>query len=150
MITFQKERWGSCVGEMRLLWPSHWAELALDRDTIELGCDEAKYEQGDAMGCLHIVTARDDGKLVGYYYGMLMHHLHYKDAGLMCYSDVYFLKSEYRRGGIGTRFLLAVMRTLKDAGVVKFYISTKTHQDHGEVFERLGMKCSDRVFTKLL
>lgn len=150
MLTFQVEKWADCVAEMRPLWPEHWKELALDQEQIALGCDEAKYEQGDAMGCLHIVTARTDGKLVGYYYGMLMNHLHYFGAGLMCYSDVYFLKPEYRRGLNGVRFLRFIEDSLKDRGVVKLYISTKAHQDHGQLFERLGMKLSDRVFTKLL
>lgn len=150
MLTFRQEKWADCVAEMRALWPEHWKELALDREKVELGCDEAKYEQGEAIGCLHIVTARSDGKLAGYYYGMLMHHLHYKDAGLMCYSDVYFLKPEHRKGANGARFLAAIMDSLKRRGVVKFYLSTKVHQDHGELFERFGMKCTDRVFTKLL
>ena len=135
---------------MRPIWPEHWKELALDRDKIALGCDEAKYQQGEAMGCLHIVTARSDGKLVGYHYGMLMHHLHYMDAGLMCYTDVYFLKPEYRKGISGIRFLLAVMKSLKDLGVVKLYISTKVHQNNGKLFQYLGMTCSDHVWTKLL
>lgn len=146
---FQQEKWLDCVDEMRELWPEHWAELAIDRDKIKLGCDEEKYANGDAQGFLHLITARAGGKIVGYYYGMLMNHLHYKDAGLMCYSDVYFLKPEYR-GLAGLRFMLAIIESLKERGVVKFYISTKVHQDHGELFERLGMKCSDRVFTKLL
>jgi len=150
MMTFQQERWVQCVAEMRELWPEHYAALALDQDQIALACDEAKYEFGDANGCLHIVTARADSKLVGYYYGMLMNHLHYKHAGLMCYSDVYYLKPEFRKGGAGARFLAAVMESLKARGVVKMYISTKVHQDHGELFEELGMKCTDRVFTKLL
>lgn len=135
---------------MRLLWPEHWKELARDQDSIQLGCDEAKYEQGEAMGCLHIVTARADGELVGYYYGMLMHHLHYRDAGLMCYSDVYFLKPEFRKGLNGVNFLRFIESSLKERGARKLYISTKAHQDHGRLFEHLGMKCSDRVFTKLL
>lgn len=150
MVTFQQEKWADCVHEMREIWPEHWAALALNQDQIQLACDEAKYEQGEAMGCLHIITARADGRLVGYYYGMLMHHLHYKDAGLMCYTDVYYLKPAYRKGGAGARFIAAVMASLKARGVVKLYMSTKVHQDNGELFERLGMKCSDRVFTKML
>lgn len=149
-MTFQQEKWADCVHEMREIWPEHWASLALDKEQIALACDEAKYEQGEALGCLHIVTARADGKLVGYYYGMLMHHLHYKDAGLMCYSDVYYLKPEYRKEMNGILFLRAVEKSLKDRGVVKLYISTKAHQDNGKLFEFLGMKLSDRVFTKLL
>lgn len=150
MIRFQQEKWADCVAEMRLLWPEHWAELALNRDEIVLDCDEAKYEQGEAMGCLHIVTARDGEKLVGYHYGMLMTHLHYKSSGLMCYTDVYFLKPEYRRGSSGILFLLAVMRSLKSIGVIKFYMSTKEHQNHGELFAMLGGTLSDHVWTWML
>lgn len=155
MIQFQYENWSDCVDEMRPLWPDHYEELSLNKDTIELDCDEEKFREGERLGCLHIVTARDipergqRGKLVGYYYGMLMHHLHYKGAGLMCYSDAYYLKPEYR-GVNGARFLSAIIRSLKLRGVVKLYISTKSHQDHGELFEKFGMKCSDRMFTKLL
>ena len=149
-LTFQREKWTDCVAEMRALWPEHWAELALDREKVELGCDEAKYEQGEALGCLLIVTARADGRLVGYYYGMLMTHLHYRNAGLMCYSDVYFLKPEYRRGVNGVRFILAILSALKEIGAVKLYMSTKEHQNHGELFEHLGGKLSDHVYTWML
>lgn len=149
-MIFQQEKWADCVHEMREIWPEHWASLALDKEQIALACDESKYEQGEALGCLHIVTARADGKLVGYYYGMLMHHLHYKFAGLMCYSDVYYLKPEYRKGTNGIRFLRAVMKSLKARGVVKLYISTKAHADNGPLFKYLGMNLSDHVYTKLL
>jgi L-amino acid N-acyltransferase YncA len=150
MVTFQAEKWADCVAEMRVIWPEHWESLALNRDEIHLAVDEAKYEQGEAVGCLHIVTARSDGKLVGYYYGMLMPHLHYKDAGLMCYTDVYYLKPEYRKGGAGVRFIAAVMESLKSVGVVKLYMSTKIHSDNSRVLQALGMKPADIVLTKML
>lgn len=150
MIKFQVEKWSDCVAEMREIWPEHWASLALNQDEIKLSCDEEKYEQGEAAGNLIIITARAEGVLVGYYYGMLLNHLHYKDAGLMCYTDVYYLKPEHRKGGAGAKFMLAIQQILKFRGVVKLYMSTKVHQDNGALFERLGMKLSDRVFTKLL
>jgi N-acetylglutamate synthase-like GNAT family acetyltransferase len=68
----------------------------------------------------------------------------------MCSTDVYYLKPEYRKGGAGARFIAAIMATLKEKGVVKLYISTKVHEDHGALFERMGMKCSDKVYTMLL
>lgn len=150
MIKFQVEKWADCVADMREIWPEHWANLALNQDEIKLSCDEEKYEQGEAAGNLIIITARAEGVLVGYYYGMLLNHLHYKDAGLMCYTDVYYLKPAYRKGGAGARFMMAIQQILKFRGVVKLYMSTKVHQDNGALFERLGMKLSDRVFTKLL
>jgi GNAT superfamily N-acetyltransferase len=150
VVTFQQEKWADCVDEMRPIWPEHYEALSLDRDRIAMSMDEPKYANGDLAGVLHLMTARADGVLVGYYYGMLMNHLHYKDAGLMCYTDVYYLKPAYRRGGAGAQFMAAVMESLKRIGAVKLYISTKVHQDNGALFERLGMKCSDRIFTKML
>jgi L-amino acid N-acyltransferase YncA len=150
VIKFQVEKWADSVVEMREIWPEHWASLALNQDEIKLSCDEEKYEQGEAAGNLIIITARAEGVLVGYYYGMLLNHLHYKDAGLMCYTDVYYLKPEHRKGGAGAKFMLAIQQILKFRGVVKLYMSTKVHQDNGALFERLGMKLSDRVFTKML
>lgn len=150
MIRFQVETWADSVQEMREIWPEHYASLALNQNEIKLACDEAKYEQGEASGNLIVITAREDGAMVGYYYGMLLTHLHYKDAGLMCYTDVYWLKPEHRKGGAGAKFMIAVQQILKFRGVVKMYMSTKVHQDNGALFERLGMKLSDRVFTKLL
>ncbi len=132
------------------MWPEHHASLALNQDEIKLACDEEKYEQGEASGNLIVITAREEDELVGYYYGMLLTHLHYKDAGLMCYTDVYWLKPEHRKGGNGAKFMIAVQQILKFRGVVKLYMSTKVHQDNGALLERLGMKLSDRVFTKLL
>lgn len=150
MITFQKEKWLDCVEDMRPLWPVHFDELALNKDRVELGCDEEKFAQADASGYLHLVTVRDDGKMVGYYCGILMGHLHYKSSGLMCYTDAYFLLPEYRKGPIGIRFLTVVKRSLKEIGVVKFYISTKVHQNVGRLLQHIGMKHTDDLYTMML
>ena len=150
MITFQCERWADCVEEMRPLWEEHFAELALNQDRVSLRCDEDKFAQGDAAGCLHIVTVRSDRLLVGYYYGILMHHLHYRDSGLMCYTDAYFIRPEFRRGITGVRFLAVIKRSLRDRGVVKLYMTTKVHQNHGELFARMGGIHSDDLYTWML
>lgn len=150
MITFQREKWQDCVEEMRPLWPGHYEELALNRDVVQLACDEEKFAYGESIGCLHVVTARVDGQLVGYYYGALTTHLHYKDSGLMCTTDAYYLRPEFRSGTNGILFIDAILKSLKERGAVKLYISTKVHQDNGKLFEAFGMACTDRIFTKVL
>jgi hypothetical protein len=149
LITFQREKWSDCVAEMRPLWPEHYEELSTNKDSIYLDCDEAKYEQGEAGGQLYLVTARADGKLVGYYYGILMGHLHYKSAGLMCYTDAYYLKPEYR-GINGLRFIAAVIKGLRGLGVVKLYATTKVHLDMTKLWEFFGLKHTDNLLSGLL
>jgi GNAT superfamily N-acetyltransferase len=139
------------VKEMRPLWLLHWQEMALDRGRIQPDADEARYAALDQAGMLHLATARErTGRLVGYWVSFLLPHLHYKSAGLMAYVDMYWVMPAYRRGGCGAKLLLMVERSLQRRGVVKYYLSTKAHQDHGALFERLGWKLSDRVFTKIL
>lgn len=152
MITFQVEKWSDCVADMRPLWPEHYEALSADKDIIKLECDEEKYRQGEASGNLHIVTARADGNLVGYYYGILIGHLHYKSAGLMCWTDAYWMTPKYR-GVNGVRFMSAIIKSVKNAGAVKLYISTKvTNPEHDltKFLQLMGFRHTDNLLTCLL
>ena len=48
------------------LAPDHWEEVANNKDTIPLDIDWERYRALDDDGSLHVLTARDDGELVGY------------------------------------------------------------------------------------
>ncbi len=150
MLSFQVERWAEFWRDCQELLPIHWNELALDKDTIALGVDDKRFATIDEQGLLHILTVRSRGEMVGYYLAIVMPHLHYKDAGLMAFTDMYFLHPDYRKGLNGITFLKEAERTLKERGVVKMYISHKVHLDHTKLFDRLGWKMSDKAFTKLL
>ena len=150
MITFRVERWRDFVIDGQHLFSKHWEDVALDRDKIDLSVDNAKYEQLDDLGLLHIVTARKDGRLVGYFLGFLMIHPHYKEAGLMAVTDIYYLLPEARSGGTGAKLFIEVEKSLKERGVVKAYLSCKIHQDHTKLFTRLGWKPTDITFSKII
>jgi GNAT superfamily N-acetyltransferase len=150
VITFQVEKWAEFEKEGSLIFRRHWEDLALDHDKIDLGVDNQKYQQMDDLGILHILTARKDGRLIGYFLAFLMVHPHYSNAGLMAIADVYYLLPEARSGGTGARLFAEVEKTLKARGVVKAYLSCKLHQDHSKLFTRLGWKPTDLTFTKYL
>lgn len=151
MIAFREESWSSLAKDATGgLFRKHWEELALDRDKIELSMDMEKYKQLSDSGVLHIVTARRDGRLVGYFVTFLMIHPHYKDAGLMALTDFYYLLPEERRGGAGAKLVIAMETSLKERGVVKAYLSCKLHEDHTPLFTLLGWKPTDITFTKHL
>ena len=147
-VTFQVERWADFWRDCQELTPIHWAEAALDKDFIKLSILPENYQMCDEKGILHIVTARYGGKMVGYFIANVVVHPHYKEAGLMAFTDMYFIHPDYRRGGTGAKLLIEVERTLKARGVVKAYISTKVHENKSELLKALGWKESDVSFTK--
>ena len=105
----------------------------------------------EKSGILHIVTIRSTGRLVGYYIAFVLpHHVHYSKAGIMAFTDIYYILREFRTGGTGTKLFIEAERTLRNRGVVKAYLSCKVHDDHTALFEGLGWKKTDYAFTKML
>ena len=151
MITFQKETWDELSRDAsEKIFPEHWRALALDQAEIPLTVDDALYSSCDKKGVLHVVTAREDGSLIGYIIIWVMPHPHYKEFGLQASTDAFFVVPKYRRGGTGARMLMFAEASLKERDVKKVSISVKIHEDHSDVMEALGWKPTDKVFAKLL
>jgi GNAT superfamily N-acetyltransferase len=104
----------------------------------------------DAKGILHILTLRDEGRMVGYYLAFVFPHVHYFSSGLMSFTDVYYVQPRYRRGEYGVALLTEAERTLRDRGVTKAYLSCKVHKDLTPLFELLGWHKTDYAFSKML
>lgn len=148
-ITYQVENYFNVRDEVDALLPGHYAEIALDKDVIPLDKDEATYTQMANDGELHVVTVRADGKIVGYHATIVKTHLHYKST-LCGFTDVYYLLPEYRRGYVGRAMFEYVEKTLKQRGVVKLFTGTKTHLDVSKLFEAMGWKKTETLFTKVI
>ena len=151
-LQYAVETWAQYRPDAEPLWRDHWQEIALDQDTIPLVCDHARYAELDAQGHLHIVTARDDGRLVGYMLGVLLPgHLHYATTPHY-HMDVLYLQPGWRKGLAGYRLLQAVERTVQArvGGLVKLVLGTKNHYDLGVLYTRLGYTEIERHFAKVL
>lgn len=148
---FSIESYSNWHRDAEWLFKMHYEELSLDKDRVKIGLNCQRYLDMEANDMLHVVTMRQsEGIIVGYYIAMVLPHMHYKDAGLMAYTDMYFIHPDYRVGGAGVKMLLFVEESLRRRGVVKTYITTKLKQDHTELLEGLGWKATDKVFTKFL
>jgi hypothetical protein len=148
-LTFSIERWPEFWRDCQHILPIHWKEMALNQDTIALDVDADRFKVIDDQGLLHILTARADGWMVGYYIAIVMPHLHYKNSGNMAFTDMYYLLKPFRNGN-GVKLFAEAERTLRERGVTKAYISCKVHSDHTELFEKLGWTMSDKSFVKVL
>jgi N-acetylglutamate synthase-like GNAT family acetyltransferase len=69
---------------------------------------------------------------------------------LTAYEDIYFLKKEYRKGRIGLKMFQFAEKLLKEQGVQRIIYNTKVHSDNSSLFEYLGFKFIDKVFSKML
>jgi hypothetical protein len=149
-ITYQTERFPDIRREeMDELFQLHWKEIALDQEKIKLSVDYDSYAALDAMGKLHIATVRIGGKLIGYHCAIVNSHLHYKDDLFAC-SDVYFLLKEYRKGRTGIKLFQFSEKSLKSMGVKKIVMNTKLYLDQSRLFEHLGYRETERIWTKFI
>ncbi len=149
-MTYAIERWSDFYRDAKPLMERHWQEIALDKQFIPLSLNEQKYVDMEKSGILHVLSARHDGKLAGYFIAFVMPHIHYQDSGLMAFTDIYFMAPEFRKGTAGVRLFVEAEISLQLRGVRKVYLSTKLHHDNGPIFEKLGWKPTDRTYTKLL
>lgn len=150
MITFAVEQWREFIAEAQPLFPIHWEEIALHKDSIRLDIDYAAFDAMDAQGMLHVVVAREEGKIVGYWLGIIKPHLHYVKS-LTAYTDVFYMRQECRKDVfVFHKLLKFVEQSLKKRGVQKLFIASKQHKDLSKIFERLGMTRTETTYTKLL
>lgn len=150
MVQITSEKWATIDQDIEAVAAYHWDDLALDKLLFVRDLDHEKYFQMDQLGMLHIVTARDDGKLVGYIICFVMPHIHYKSSGLVALADMYFILKEYRQGGLGVRMFRYMEAGLKFRGVIRAHMSCKLHENHTKLFEGMGWTLTDLTFSKLL
>jgi GNAT superfamily N-acetyltransferase len=146
-IAYRVETIDEVLDDMRPLWDLHWDEIALDKEKVPLNPDVATFRTLEEAGLLLIITARDDGRLVGYHVSIVRPHLHYKHS-LTAYADMYFLHPDYRGGMAGVKLFKYLEQELRELGVDRIYQGTKMHKDVGRLFERLGYKETERLFVK--
>lgn len=149
MITYQQEFLENCEKDFRDLIELHWEEIALNKDKIKLNPDWDAYWGLEQGGHLKIFTARDDGKLVGYFVVIVSRHIHYKDH-LFADNDIIYLHKDYRKGFTGIRLIKFVEKCLKEDGISVLKINTKVHQPFDKLMLFLKFGLVERVYTKYL
>lgn len=148
-MKFGHENLTNVKDEILPLLDDHWEEIALNKDVIKLNPDCEAYAAYDSINALRVYTARDEGKLVGYFVVLVTRSLHYKDH-LFAINDIIFLKKEVRLGMTGVKLIKYAVKCLEEEGVSKIMINTKIHQPFDAVLERLNFKCIERVYSKCL
>jgi len=146
LTTFQVETVETWAAESKDLVYAHWQELGLDLD-LEIAPDIAKMKALEDLGVWRVLTAREDGRLVGYLLAVVSVHLHYMNSPRMFIVDAYYVSPESRKG-TGAKLIRFAETFARELGTIKIYLSCKIHRDHSALFLALGYQLSDYAFIK--
>lgn len=148
-MIYQQEFIDDIYEDCQPLIAQHWEEIALNQDKIKLNPNWDAYRSLEGIGAFRIFTARDDGKLVGYFAVFVEPNLHYQDH-LFARNDVLFLHEDYRKGFCGVKLIRFAEKCLKDDGVSVLAINTKAHKDFSSVLNWMGFDKTETVHTKYI
>ncbi len=136
------------VEELKELFPLHYEELCVTKD-FPLVPDYDAYKRLANAGMLRCITVRADEELVGYIIFIVQPHLHYMTCKT-AFEDIYYVRPDFRKGRVGIRLFKYAEEVLKAIGVNRVIMHTKIHMDNSKLFEYLGYKWTDKLFTKIL
>lgn len=139
-LTVQKEKFEDIMEELPWLFARQYGELVLDKDGQAANADYDRYIGLEKLGVLHCLTARDDKKLVGYFFNMVVYHLHHKGMKMSA-TDLLYVLPGYRHGtGLGLKLIKAGIKEMKNLGVDKMYITAKKDTRLTKVLQHMGFR----------
>jgi GNAT superfamily N-acetyltransferase len=148
MIKYKDDDWFENLSDLKEIIKYHYEELSVSKE-FPLDPDWDVYKVLADGKKLKFITCKEDEKLIGYIIFFVNPHIHYKTC-LTAYEDIYFLKKEYRKGRTGLKMFQFAEKLLKEQGVQRIIYNTKVHSDNSSLFEYLGFKFIDKVFSKML
>lgn len=140
----------------REVGPPSWGWLDVD---IPLDPSWDRYEELERNGAYHILTVRDDGRLIGYSCWTLVRNHHYRDI-IDAANDIYFLHPDYRGKTVGYRLFTKAEEMVIEAcadmprKILRIENTVKLHDGKDEaprrVLEASGYHAVETVFWKVI
>ena len=149
MITFAQERLSDELENLKAHFPTHWEELALNKDKVPLDPQYEVYLERENAGQVLFVCGREAGQIIAYFVGFVMPGLHYKTC-LTLQMDIFWVHPQARGKGAGIKLFEFVERCAKDRGVQRMFVGSKLHKDASWLFQKLGYTEVERYYTHWL
>lgn len=148
MITIHPESFKATLPELKEILPLHWDELALNKEKVPLDPQYDLYFKYEDTGQLLFMVIRENGKIAGYFIGMIAPGLHYRTC-LTCTMDIFYIHPEHRGAAmLGVKLFRAVEKECKRRGVDRMYVGSKVKADASILFERLGYGRIEVFYSK--
>lgn len=129
MIAFHVERVADCWDEVYALAKLHHDGTQSYRRHEPFLPSRDRYVSYNELGYFHLITARSDGKLVGYFGVYITPSMH--SQLLMATEDTFFIHPDYRQGRLAIRMLKYIESYCRNAGVHELLFSCEQDNTSG-------------------
>lgn len=147
-LVFKKERFVDIMPELPALFVAHDQEVHGEPEALPLNPDWRGYAVSEERGVLHIVTARAEGKLVGYVFCFISKSL--QTSQRVSAVDLLYLTPEHRKGRNGENLMDEAEKMSRALGAKKIYYFEHGTDRLGPLFIRHGAKRTETVYAMLL
>lgn len=138
------------VEEIQPLWQEQYDEISgYKPDVIRLAPDYVRLRKLEDAGSFVAITCRNHGDLIGYFFWIIMPHLHYRET-LTAQGDVYFIRKDFRAMGAGRKMFEFALRACKERKVKRVILGCKVEHDHGPLLESFGFKHFENFYDLIL
>lgn len=127
---------------------SHWDETEGYRHDQPFNPDKDRYFQYAEMGAYFMWAARDGDILAGNVTMYVTPSMHTRL--LLATEDTFYIRPEYRGGGVYSRLFKMVENDLKEMGVYEVILTAKLSNRAGKLLERKGCKHIANQYSKYL
>jgi len=148
-MEYSIEAFGDCIEELKPLLELHWEEIAVNKEKIKLNPNYDQYQALEDAGSLHMVVARDKGKVVGYFISFIVPHMHYQDH-LWAMNDILFLHPDYRGGRTAMKLFAYAEADLKRLNVSVIQLHMKTEFPFEPLAQACGYKLVEYGYSKYI
>jgi GNAT superfamily N-acetyltransferase len=126
---------------------AHWDEVPFGPwHDVGVNVNTPIYLLMEQQGYLRVMTARDNGKLIGYIVMMCAERTHHKGMWHVV-SDVVYVDPAYRGKKVFERMVDAMKKDSKKAGISFFTIGVNPNFDFSHLVERMGAELTEKSYT---
>jgi GNAT superfamily N-acetyltransferase len=145
MVTYQQEFMCMAEQEIAPLAELEWEESGHPTETLCI--DWERYFDFEEQGILKFFTARDEGKLVGYF--VVIYSVPFTTVGSpLAVYDAAYVDREYR--GIGRKLFAFVEKCVKEDGIHRVLASSSVKNPIGNLLERMGYQEIETKYEKVI
>ncbi len=149
MIHIDVESYDTVIDEILPIFTDHFEETDTYGGKVLLAPLVSAYKVLDDEGVLSVITARDDGVIVGYYISVVSPHMHYGND-LFSINDTFYLKPEYRHGKLASALLSYAEEVLKAMGASVMILSMKVDYPYESLCDYQGFKKIEYNYAKYI
>jgi len=149
MVHYQLETYEEVIEDIKPLLELHYAEVCLYPDKIALNPKYEFYNTLDDAGALRIVTARDEGVLIGYSVFFEMPHPHYQDH-IYAQNDIFYVAENYRHTEVAPSLVAKAEEALHGDGVSVITYHMKTYKPFESLMDFSGYDKAEVIFSKFI